>query len=428
MVPRDRTKNLVIAAFFAVVAPTIPVHAADLHLIFQKDARQPSATVVSPLASFSRALGYGYEPQGAVVDASAQCVQPASPTADPVKEPDTSTRFSVALPEGSYRVTLNFRKVPKGAITAEARRFYFLASAPGQKASKTISFMVDLHTSALPPLPLNAPGATKVRLNPRECGSYSWDDKLTLGFTRDAADLLSLDVVPEDAPRLFLIGDSTVTDQPQPPYAGWGQMLPLFFSDKLVLASYAESGETLKSFLAELRLDKVLSQAKAGDWALLQFSHNDEKAQWPQTHEPAESTFPLYLKLYIAELRRRGVSPILVTPMQRLRFDANGNIVETHGGYPAAIRAVAASEGVPLIDLTEQSRILFETLGPEKAREAFAGHGADATHQSAYGAFELARIVADTIRTQNNGLAAYLKHSIPFFNAAEPDKSDSVSP
>jgi lysophospholipase L1-like esterase len=428
MASRDHSKNLVIAAFFAVLAPTLPVHAGDLHLIFQKDARQPSATVVSPLASFSRALGYGYEPQGAVVDASAQCVQPASPTADPIKEADTTTRFSVSLPEGSYRVTLNFRKAPKGAVTAEARRFYFLASAPGQKVSKSISFLIDLHTSALPPLPLNAPGGTKVRLNPRECGSYSWDDKLTLGFTRDAADLLSLDIVPAEAPRLFLMGDSTVTDQPQPPYAGWGQMLPLFFNDKLVVASYAESGETLKSFLAELRLDKVLSQAKPGDWALLQFSHNDEKSQWPQTHEPAESTFPLYLKLYIAELRRKGVSPILVTPMQRLRFDADGKIVETHGAYPVAIRAIAAAEGVPLIDLTEQSRILFEKLGPEKARNAFAGHGADATHQSSYGAFELARIVAETIRVENSGLAQFLKPGVSSFNTAEPDKLDSVSP
>jgi len=42
-----------------------------------------------------------------------------------------------------------------------------------------------------------------------------------------------------------------------------------------------------------------------------------------------------------------------------------------HGHYPDAARKVAKKEGVPLIDLTSLSTILFETLGPENSKKAF---------------------------------------------------------
>ncbi|GAA0529583.1 lysophospholipase L1-like esterase [Rhizomicrobium palustre] len=405
------------AACFALPA----AWAEEAHFIFHSGSTTPGAIRVGDDFAYAPDKGYGFEPAGAVVDSAAHCARPASPTADPIIVPDHSARFSVALPEGSYRVTLTFAKAPKGAITAEAGRFILLPSASKQKLTKTQSFIIDVRHAALPTLPLNAPGGIAVRLNPRECGSYSWDGKLTLGFASDAANIKTLDIVPVEVPRLFLMGDSTVTDQPQPPYAGWGQMLPLFFGNGIAIANHAESGETLKSFLSELRLDKVLSQAKTGDWALLQFSHNDEKSQWPQTHEPAGTTFPLYLKVYIAELRRHGVNPVLVTPMQRLRFDTAGKIIETHGAYPDAIRAVAASENVPLIDLTAMSRTLFEALGPEKARAAFAGNGADATHQSAYGAYELARAVVESMRRQKLPITEHLKPGLAAFDPATPD-------
>lgn len=401
-------RTLVGSAFLAL-AIAGPAAAGSVHFTVHSG---PGVIAVSGIEPFDHSKGFGFEPKGAVVDAGIHCARPAS--TDPIAEADQATRFSVLVPEGGYHVTLHYRSAKHGTVMAEARRFMAL---PG--AGRTLTFAVDVRNAALPALPLNAPGGTSVRLNPRECGSYSWDDKLTLAFpSADANRLASIDIAPVALPRLFVIGDSTVTDQPQAPYAGWGQMLPLFFGPDIIIANYGESGETLKSFLAELRLDKVLSEAKPGDWALIQFSHNDEKDQWPQTHAPAEFTFPLYLKVYIAELRRKGVQPVLVTPMQRLRFDAAGRIIETHGAYPAAIRAVAASENVPLIDLSAASKTLFETMGPDKAREAFAGHGADTTHQSADGALALARLVVVSIKQQQLPLTQYLSPGFPTVDSA----------
>jgi len=112
----------------------------------------------------------------------------------------------------------------------------------------------------------------------------------------------------EDA-IVFLAGDSTVTDQPGDPGNSWGQMLPRFFGPGVAIANRAESGETLKSFITGLRLDKVLSQIERGDYLFIQFGHNDQKQQWPQTYVNAFTTYKTYLKAYIAEARLRGARP-----------------------------------------------------------------------------------------------------------------------
>ena len=173
------------------------------------------------------------------------------------------------------------------------------------------SFIVMCADASLKKPETNAPGGTAVRLKERELGSFTWDDKLTLHFIgRDRA-VASVSIAPVEVPVLYLTGDSTVTDQSRSPAASWGQMLPRFMSDSVAIANHAESGETLKSFLTSLRLDKVLASLRPGDWLLIQFGHNDQKRQWPQTFADAATTYRAYLRAYIAEARLRGATPIL---------------------------------------------------------------------------------------------------------------------
>ena len=122
-------------------------------------------------------------------------------------------------------------------------------------------------------------------------------------------------------PRAWCGYDSTVTDQPGEPTASWGQMFTRFFTPDVAIANHAESGETLKSFITGLRLDKILSQMKKGDYLFIEFGHNDMKVNWPQTYVEPFTTHKQYLKVFIAEARRRGAIPVLVTPMQRRNFD-----------------------------------------------------------------------------------------------------------
>jgi lysophospholipase L1-like esterase len=338
--------------------------------------------------------------------------------------------FSVAVPEGNYRVTLTLgdaRARSEETLRAESRQLLLehLVTPPG--AFVTRSFIVNVRTPALPPPPKNAPGGSAVRLNPGETGSLRWDEKLTLELDGAAPRVQSIRVESAEVPTIFLAGDSTVTDQPEEPAASWGQMLPRFFKPGVAVANHAESGETMKSFLAGLRLAKILSQIKAGDYLFIQFGHNDEKQNWPQTYVEAHTTYPAYLRVFIAEARLRGATPVLVTSMQRRTFDAHGNIRNTHGDYPAAVRAVAREEQVALIDLDRMSTEFYQALGPERAPLAFNQHGKDATHHNDYGAYELAKCVVQGIRDAHLPLAALVADDFTGFDPAHPDPPEAFA-
>jgi lysophospholipase L1-like esterase len=178
--------------------------------------------------------------------------------------------------------------------------------------------------------------------------------------------------------------------------------------DSIAVSNNAESGETLKSFLTALRLDKVLSSLRPGDWLLIQFGHNDQKKQWPQTYVDAATTYRAYLRAYIAEARLRGATPILVTSPERAHFDDAGHIKPSHGAYPDAVREVAREESVALIDLYTMSTTFYEALGTKGSDAAFADGGRDRTHHSNYGAYELARRIAMGIHTADPKLIAHL--------------------
>ena len=141
-----------------------------------------------------------------------------------------------------------------------------------------------------------------------------------------------------------------------------------------------------------------MSTIKPGDYLMMQFGHNDQKPG--KGYVPAATDFKTYLLQYIREARGHGATPILVTPMNRRNFDANGKIVQTLGEYPQAMRDVAQQENVSLIDLNALSKSLFEAMGPDGTLHAFVHYPAntfpdqpealkDNTHFNAYGAYEL---------------------------------------
>jgi lysophospholipase L1-like esterase len=337
-------------------------------------------------------------------------------------EPGSDRLFSVAVPEGNYRVTLTLGHPSRASVTtikAESRRLMLDTVAVPRGRSVTRSVVVNVRNAQLTAPPVNAPGGVSVKLKDREIGSFTWDDKLTIEILGETAAVSRVEIAPVTVPTLYLLGDSTVTDQRSEPAASWGQMLPAFFSPGIAVANHAESGETLKSFLAELRLDKALASVKPGDWAMIQFGHNDQKTQWPQTHAEAATTYRAYLRAFIAEFRRRGARPMLVTSPERRSWTGT-RIKPTLSDYAAAARAVAAEEGVPLIDLAPASIAFYEALGPARAPLAFNDGGKDATHHNNYGAWVLARAVAEATRTAAPELGALLLSGLKPFDPARP--------
>jgi lysophospholipase L1-like esterase len=333
-------------------------------------------------------------------------------------EPGNPALFSIAAAPGNYRVTMTLgspRKATTTTVKAESRRLMLDAVAVPAGRTVTRSVIVNVRNAALTPPPANAPGGTRVLLKPREQGSFSWDDKLTLEFLGDVPSAIRVE--PVTVPTVFLLGDSTVTDQPAEPAASWGQMLPVFLKPDIAVASHAESGETMKSFMSELRFAKVLESVKPGDVALIQFGHNDQKVQWPQTYAAADTTYRDYLRAWIAEFRRRGVTPVLVTSPERRNWNGT-RIKPTLADYAAAVKAVGASERVPVIDLNAASIAFYEALGPERAPLAFNDGGKDATHHDNYGAWVLARAVAQGMAGLPVG--THLRDDIGRFDPGRP--------
>ncbi|WP_294060999.1 rhamnogalacturonan acetylesterase [Sphingomonas sp.] len=368
--------------------------AQPLHFDLAPDAKSAPGRIAVPADKPYAPGGFGYEPE----------------------RRGGEFLFSATVPEGNYRVTV--RLSGRTTIKAESRRLMLadVATRPGKYV--TASFIVNVRTAALAPPPANAPGGVAVQLKSREAGSYTWDDKLTLEFLGDPH-VASIDIEPVEVPTVYLAGDSTVTDQRAEPAASWGQMLPAFFASDVAVANHAESGETLKSFVTAHRLDKLLSGMKAGDWLLIQFGHNDQKEQWPQTYSDPKFAYPAWLRAFIAEARRRGAHPVLVTSPERRNFD-QGRIRHTLADYAEAMRKVAREDRVPLIDLQTDTIALYEALGPERSPLLFNDGGADKTHHNNPGAWLLARAVAAGIAAQVPELGAHLKPEFRSFDPARP--------
>jgi lysophospholipase L1-like esterase len=352
-------------------------------------------SAVPPTALYSDATGFGYE-------------KPATG-----KPP---YYFSVRVPEeGNYRVTVKLGAAEAASTTtikAELRRL--MVERVDTKASEfvTSTFIVNVRRPQIP-------GGGEVRLKDREKTSeaWAWDDKLTLEFTNTHPGVSSIHIEKADElPTLYIVGDSTSTDQPLEPFNSWGQMITAFFKPGIGVANHGESGESLRGFLGELRWAKVMSILKAGDYLLIQMGHNDQKEKGEGVG--AMTTYKADLKRMVADARERGATPIVITSVNRMTFGPDGKITNSLGDYPEAVRQVAAEEHIGLIDLNAMSKPFYEALGPVDAHLAFAGK--DTTHHDNYGSYELAKCVAQGLKDAKSPLADYLI-DLPRFDPAGPD-------
>ncbi|PMC38692.1 rhamnogalacturonan acetylesterase [Bacillus sp. UMB0899] len=224
-----------------------------------------------------------------------------------------------------------------------------------------------------------------------------------------------------DSIHVYLIGDSTVsTYKPNAaPKMGWGQKLNEFFHDSVVVHNLSVPGRSSKSFYEEGRFNIVNKQLRQGDYLLIQFGHNDAKKADEKRHTDPYTTYKVYLKKYIDAAKEKGVTPILVTPVERRNFSVNGAIIDSHGDYPLAMKQLAAEENVDLIDLTTMSKKLFNEIGPENTKKLFlwlepGEHDhfpegkKDNTHLQEQGANKIASLVVKGLIEINSPLQQYV--------------------
>src|SRR6266511_280554 len=170
----------------------------------------PGYTQVIETTSYSKELGYGFEP-----GASVSCVDRGGKDAlrGDLCTSDKPFFFSVALPEGNYKVTITFgdqKAESTTTVKAELRRLMLeeVHTAPGKFVSRT--FAVNVRTPQIM-------GDGEVKLKDREKTTelWAWDEKLTLEFNNNRPAVFSRSFSRADEiPTIYLLGDSTVCDQP----------------------------------------------------------------------------------------------------------------------------------------------------------------------------------------------------------------------
>ncbi|MES2440005.1 MAG: rhamnogalacturonan acetylesterase [Verrucomicrobiota bacterium] len=367
---------------------------------FGSAATSGGFVAVTPSDVFTTEKGYGFD-LGFTPKAEER-------GADPVKGDFVTGEggfyFSVVLPQGNYDVTVLLGN-PSGTsdttVKAESRRLMLENVVTAEKEQVSRKFTVNIRQPEYP--------GGRVGLKDREKPYLHWDNKLTLEFNGPHPCVAAVEIAPAPAATtVYLLGDSTVTDQPFEPWNSWGQMFPRFFKDGVAVANQAESGESLGSSLSARRVAKVLAEMKKGDHVFIQFGHNDMKSKNPDALKLYEEN----LGSLVREIQGKGGTPVLVTSMER----KGGVEKDTLAGYPDAVKRVAEKEKAALIDLYAMSRQLYAGLGKD-LNAAFQ----DGTHHNNFGSYEIAKCVVEGVRKSKLPLAALLADDVKPFDPGKPD-------
>ncbi|MEH7495605.1 SGNH/GDSL hydrolase family protein [Neobacillus niacini] len=385
-----------------VPAGPIQVLAEEPSLLKKFDFGTPASSVqdgytkVSSDTAYSAETGYGF------ADISKVTSQDRS-TSDSLKTDfisTTETSFNVDLPNGDYLVTV----------------------VAGDNDDTT-----NVGIKAENIQKVQNAGVLKGEFIEREFEIALIDGQLNFEFTgtNPKVNGLNIEKLPErtagEIPTVYIAGDSTVQtyDEYWRPEAGWGQMIPRFFSSDVTFKNHAIGGRSTKSFINEGRLDNVLREIKPNDFFLVQFGHNDATISIPERYASVPD-FKNYLKTYINGARQRGAIPILVTPVGRRDFNATtGKFNVSFPEYVQGMKEVAAEMNVNVVDLSARSVAYYDTIGPEGSLSvflhtdpgvytAFPNGSQDNTHFQEYGAIQLARLVSDEIKNLNISLSQYV--------------------
>lgn len=239
---------------------------------------------------------------------------------------------------------------------------------------------------------------------------------------------------PGKKPTLFLASDSTVQtyDPYYYPQTGWGEVLYRFFTDAELVREYRPEGSTYsqcrayelpgvtienrsiggrssRSFFLEGKLSELLARAARGDFLMIQFGHNDCTRARPNRYVSPDG-YESYIRRYIRAALARGITPILVTPVNRRSCDENGVFSPSFPDYSERLRALSEQYKVPLIDLASESLRLLSRVGAERSKRlflfadegeykgAYAKGVSDNTHLSRTGALLFAGLAAGMLR------------------------------
>ena len=210
-------------------------------------------------------------------------------------------------------------------------------------------------------------------------------------------------------PVLFLLGDSTCahkTDSARPE-TGWGECFEPYLAPGFEIVNLAVNGRSTEMAIHEGIFMKCFTQSRKGDWVIIQYGHNESKPEVYRRTTPY-GTYQLNLRIMASNLMKKGVNVVFASSIARRKFEC-GVCVDTHGDYPAAMKALADELGIPFIEMSERTRSLLNSEGEEKSLRFFMNFGPglypnypegreDNTHLRPEGAAMVASLMAEGSR------------------------------
>ena len=242
------------------------------------------------------------------------------------------------------------------------------------------------------------------------------------------------DAVNKDSskPTVWIIGDSTVSsfaDNYYYPRYGWGTQIDKYLDGTYEVKNIALSGRSSKSYVNDKEYKELTAGMKQGDYLLIGFGHNDEKAEADRYTDPngdyktAGSFANSLYENYIKPAQAAGTTVILCTPIVRRTAtsewsDSNLHITKDSGDfkggdYAQSIRNLGKELNIPVVDMTKMTKELYDTLGPDETVNLHAwtsskATSVDNTHTNIYGGTYNAYLVTKTIKEL--GVAGISEH------------------
>ena len=242
------------------------------------------------------------------------------------------------------------------------------------------------------------------------------------------------DAVNKDSskPTVWIIGDSTVSsfaDNYYYPRYGWGTQIDKYLDGTYEVKNIALSGRSSKSYVNDKEYKELTAGMKQGDYLLIGFGHNDEKAEADRYTDPngdyktAGSFANSLYENYIKPAQAVGTTVILCTPIVRRTATAEWSDSNLHitkdsgdfkgGDYAQSIRNLGKELNIPVVDMTKMTKELYDTLGPDETVNLHAwtsskATSVDNTHTNIYGGTYNAYLVTKTIKEL--GVAGISEH------------------
>ena len=236
--------------------------------------------------------------------------------------------------------------------------------------------------------------------------------------------------VNSELPSIYLIGDSTVRNgsgDGANGQWGWGSFLSNWFdTDKVNVVNRAIGGRSSRTYITQGYWDQQMELLKPGDSVLIQFGHNDASPVNDTSRargvldgigderehitnkltgeEETVYTYGKYLRTYISDIRDKGATPIICSPVP-----THGEIIGKLHDFSVWAEQVATAEGVAFLDLNDIISKKYKEVGPGKIDVYFVDDRVHTTREGAQ--FNAKMVVAALKGLQRNPVAHLLSEN-----------------